>query len=327
MIDFLHDLFFGPDLPHVTKFLTGMEIAMIAQLVGDLGSKAFTASKAQKQRSEGERIAEEATKKIQEAKFTVGQETRDVAELQKQQFEDLQDLIKRNQMAMSQQAIASAMGDPTRTSAQVSPLLDQLGQQSLQTNLQLGQQKAAVDEQLANLTEQYNLANIKKDLDLQSQIRQEGQAAASLGFATGAETGASAFQSPANMMDTALAIGQLTGEMPFGIQANGGKLDNQIYMTGGEFDHDSNKKALVDEETGEKEAELTGEEAVLNPEQTNRTMQAAEILFNFLEQNPNAPEEVRAVAKLLEFLNDPQFQGPDAAEMPEDAVEEGEIDI
>jgi len=326
MIDFLHDLFFGPDLPHVTKFLTGMEIAMIAQLVGDLGSKAFTASKAQKQRSEGERIAEEATKKIQEAKFTVGQETRDVAELQKQQFEDLQDLIKRNQMAMSQQAIASAMGDPTRTSAQVSPLLDQLGQQSLQTNLQLGQQKAAVDEQLANLTEQYNLANIKKDLDLQSQIRQEGQAAASLGFATGAETGASAFQSPANMMDTALAIGQLTGEMPFGM-ANGGKLDNQIYMTGGEFDHDSNKKALVDEETGEKEAELTGEEAVLNPEQTNRTMQAAEILFNFLEQNPNAPEEVRAVAKLLEFLNDPQFQGPDAAEMPEDAVEEGEIDI
>ena len=47
-------------------------------------------------------------------------------------------------------------------------------------------------------------------------------------------------------------------------------------MTKGEFDHGTNKKALIDEETGEKEAELTGDEAmvrdgenvlVFNPEQ------------------------------------------------------------
>lgn len=34
--------------------------------------------------------------------------------------------------------------------------------------------------------------------------------------------------------------------------------------TKGEFDHDTNKKALVDEETGEKEAELSGDEVVFN---------------------------------------------------------------
>jgi delta 1-pyrroline-5-carboxylate dehydrogenase len=52
----------------------------------------------------------------------------------------------------------------------------------------------------------------------------------------------------------------------------------EVYMTGGEFDHGTNKKALIDEETGEKEAELTGGEAmvadgdnmlVFNPEQQN----------------------------------------------------------
>jgi len=40
-----------------------------------------------------------------------------------------------------------------------------------------------------------------------------------------------------------------------------------IHKTGGEFNHDTNKKALVDEESGVKEAELTGGEYVLNPQQ------------------------------------------------------------
>lgn len=51
-----------------------------------------------------------------------------------------------------------------------------------------------------------------------------------------------------------------------------------VQMTEGQFDHGTNKKALIDEETGEKEAELTGDEAmvadgdnmlVFNPEQQN----------------------------------------------------------
>lgn len=54
--------------------------------------------------------------------------------------------------------------------------------------------------------------------------------------------------------------------------ASGGLIEEilskrDIHKTGGEFNHDTNKKALVDEESGEKEAELTGGEYVLNPEQ------------------------------------------------------------
>ena len=40
-------------------------------------------------------------------------------------------------------------------------------------------------------------------------------------------------------------------------------------MTEGEFNHDTNKKAIIDEENGQKEGELTGGEMVLNPEQTD----------------------------------------------------------
>ena len=52
----------------------------------------------------------------------------------------------------------------------------------------------------------------------------------------------------------------------------------EVHVTKGEFSHKTNKKALVDEETGEKEAELTGDEAmvrdgdnvlVFNPNQQN----------------------------------------------------------
>jgi hypothetical protein len=40
-------------------------------------------------------------------------------------------------------------------------------------------------------------------------------------------------------------------------------------VTEGEFSHDTNKKAVIDEESGEKEGELTGGEIVFNPEQTD----------------------------------------------------------
>lgn len=57
-------------------------------------------------------------------------------------------------------------------------------------------------------------------------------------------------------------IGGLFGE-------DGGYIGKEGGVTEGEFDHDTNKKAIVDEENGQKEGELTGGEMVLNPEQTD----------------------------------------------------------
>jgi hypothetical protein len=49
----------------------------------------------------------------------------------------------------------------------------------------------------------------------------------------------------------------------------GGYIGEQGGVTEGEFSHDTNKKAVIDEESGEKEGELTGGEIVFNPEQTD----------------------------------------------------------
>lgn len=88
----------------------------------------------------------------------------------------------------------------------------------------------------------------------------------------------------------------------------GGSLNDQIYVTGGEFDHDTNKKALIDEETGEKEAELTGDEAVLNPEQTDNTMQAFKILKDAIAKMENPPEELLAALEKMSHFDEPQFK-------------------
>jgi len=61
---------------------------------------------------------------------------------------------------------------------------------------------------------------------------------------------------------------QRLGNMPIG--AEGLYMGEEGFVTEGEFNHDTNKKAVVDEESGEKEAELTGGEFVFNPKQTNR---------------------------------------------------------
>lgn len=79
-----------------------------------------------------------------------------------------------------------------------------------------------------------------------------------------------------------------------GLLNKGGKVGK----TGGEFNHDTNKKALIDEESGEKEAELTGDETmfVFNPKQTST--------FEKLIKGDDAAGLMKFMKKLLKK---PQF--------------------
>ena len=172
--DFLHYFVFGPDDPNIVKFIDPLLLTAIiaggTKLISDAGKGIAANKRAKEQREQGEKIARKAENRIREANFTVGQEQRDLATVQKQQFEELQDLISRNQQVQTQQAIASSLGDPTRAASNVSPLLDKMNQSNLQTQLQLGQQKTAVDQQLADLTDQVRRANLQKNLNLDAQI-------------------------------------------------------------------------------------------------------------------------------------------------------------
>jgi hypothetical protein len=87
----------------------------------------------------------------------------------------------------------------------------------------------------------------------------------------------------------------------YGTQAKGGKLSYQeggeVMETEGEFNHSTNKKALIDEESGVKEAELTGGELVFNPEQTK-----------MMEELISSGDSKRLMEFLKELMSQPQFQ-------------------
>ena len=77
----------------------------------------------------------------------------------------------------------------------------------------------------------------------------------------------------------------------------GGYIGEQGGVTEGEFSHDTNKKAVVDEESGEKEGELTGGEVVFNPEQTDN--------IEGLVENRDAEGLLKYMTMLFSL---PQFQ-------------------
>lgn len=337
--DFLHYLVFGPDLPYLQKAIDPVTALLIyggTKLVG----AGIKGARARKQRKEGEQIAEDALNRLNELQYETGpelqagpklgvtQDTRDLADLQMRQSAEAMKNLREGNLAMSQQAIASGVMDPTRSGQTIANIAPALSQQMAQSGLQAAMQSTEAKQRVTDLAEKYSQANILReqqvgDLNveraqrvgdaniaanraLQEQLRTEGQTAASLGYQAGTEA----------MIEGVDAVGDTFAELPnvggpspsdfFG----GGMLNDQIYVTGGEFNHNTNKKALIDEETGEKEAELTGDEAVLNPEQTENTMKAFNILKSAVEAMENPPKELLDALEKMSHFDEPQFQVP-----------------
>ena len=91
-------------------------------------------------------------------------------------------------------------------------------------------------------------------------------------------------------------FGGMQGYNPLGFEQGGTYIGERGGMTGGEFDHDTNKKAIIDEESGRKEGELTGGEGVLNEDHL------ADIVKLIKEG-----DEDGLLAFLKSLLEEPQF--------------------
>lgn len=375
--DFLHYVIFGLDMPYVQKAepISLATLALItagSKLLTDAGQGFAQKRRAKKQRIEGEQIAQdamdalanldyEAGPKLEAGPlFSVSQETRDIAELQtRQNAEAIKNLRDQNR-AITQQAIASGVMDPTRASQSIASIAPSLSSQLSETELQAARDSVAAKKDVADLAESYAKANVAReqsvmdrnilrqqqvsdlniaqDRALQGLLRQEGQTAASLGYAaegdaigqlinapleafdmyqnlpgagfgSSSNAGLSEEEMLAGLTPEQIALGQAQSNVNYNFES-GGQLSDQIYVTGGEFNHDTNKKALIDEETGEKEAELTGDEAVLNPEQTENTMEAFKILKDAISKMQNPPEELLAALEKMSHFDEPQFQVP-----------------
>jgi|8_EtaG_2_1085327.scaffolds.fasta_scaffold00772_6 hypothetical protein len=82
-----------------------------------------------------------------------------------------------------------------------------------------------------------------------------------------------------------------------------------VQKTEGEFDHDTNKKAIVDEETGEKEGEATGGEYILNPEQGDAIKSQYETIVQMIDNGdePTLEELQNLFDAVHEVFGQPQF--------------------
>ena len=82
-----------------------------------------------------------------------------------------------------------------------------------------------------------------------------------------------------------------------------------VQKTEGEFDHDTNKKAIVDEETGEKEGEATGGEYILNPDQGDAIKGEYESIVQKIDngEEPTLEELQSLFEAVHEVFGQPQF--------------------
>jgi len=82
-----------------------------------------------------------------------------------------------------------------------------------------------------------------------------------------------------------------------------------VQKTDGEFNHDTNKKAIVDEETGEKEGEATGGEYILNPEQGEEIHMAYKGVEQIVEsgEEPTMEQLMALYEAVRGVFSQPQF--------------------
>jgi len=241
------------------------------------------------------------------------QASRDAIQAQKDVAEEkLRRAEERTDQQRSDVVGAIQSGDP-RAAAGLLSALDKINLSEDQLRTQALGEKAGAEMIGANLAEQnkqFKTALEKQLMDRAGMSADEARKAL-LDINTAEEAAGAKAQSSGDQ--TALALDAMLREFDYGNPGDsedsdrkhggkiryedGGYMGEEGFKTKGEFDHDTNKKAGVDEENGEKEAELTGGEVVFNPEQTE-TM-----------------EEIIAdgdADKLLKFMKDllskPQFQ-------------------
>ena len=120
-----------------------------------------------------------------------------------------------------------------------------------------------------------------------------------------------------------IGIAAATGGMEQGGRVKyeeGGKMNEDVMMrildeqrpvqkTEGEFNHDTNKKAIIDEETGVKEGEATGGEYILNPEQGEAIKVQYDEIARMIEEGsePSMEELQNLYDAVHEVFSQPQF--------------------
>ena len=102
--------------------------------------------------------------------------------------------------------------------------------------------------------------------------------------------------------------GRMNEDVLIAILEEGG-MNAPITKLEGEFDHSTNKKAIIDEETGVKEAEATGGEYILNPEQGEEISMAYKGIEQIVDsgEEPTMDQLMALYEAVRNVFSQPQF--------------------
>lgn len=273
-----------------------------------------------KQKREGRKLYEAMLDKLRKDDF-VSQAQRDVAEDTKQAAEAFIDQTRRRGEGTAAATIDALRSDPRM--AALAPKLASSLESSLQdAELAALDKRTAADAAVADLEQKGK--DFQRKLDMAEM--QRGALAAESGRQTQlqamlnqAQAGPQAAQSGLQTAITTLAAladpkvengddddgdvntTEATPEVdPVDKEeeeATGGTTAAEGMKTNGEFSHERNPKAIIDEDTGVKEGEVTGGELIFNPEQS-------ESMESFIEKD----DAEGLLNYMKDLLSKPQFQ-------------------
>lgn len=266
------------------------------------------------QEESGKKLYEKMLAELRSGKFDVSQEKRDAAEDQKiaaEQFIENSRQFGENSRGDLIAGIQS--GDP-RMSGLIPKQTQAIQQQLQQAELQglkirdtansgiADLEQAALEKQAALSEFEMNRggegAASGRDMRLQAMLNQKQAAGDAIG--DGINTGISVYgalsdpSAPKNNDGTPDYDGDKTNSYE-----DGGVVDFEDGggMTNGEFSHEDNAKAIIDEDTGVKEGEVTGGELVFNVEQSDT-----------IEELINSGKGAKLIKYLKNLLSKEQFQ-------------------
>lgn len=254
----------------------------------------------QEQFDEGTKAYEQQLAMLRDAPG-VTQETLDAAQSAKEAGEALLESQDRRAQERRSDIVSGAQSGDPRSAANLLRTLEQYDAGEDAARMQALQAKADADKIPAAFEEESR--QYKRDLEKEIMDRagtSADEARKALMDITTAEEAAGP-QATASGIQSGLGILGALSDFDFGNpgEAREGMryMGDKGFKTKGEFSHKTNKKAVIDEENGEKEAELTGGELVFNPKQVSE-------MENLIEEG----DAKELLMFMKDLLSQPQFK-------------------
>jgi len=280
----------------------GGALAGIGQIAGGVADIMASKKEIERQRKLKQKAADEARKSrsaLDAFEFDVSQAQRDLATAG----------IRPTDTSYIQSGLATSLGamqDP-RAFGAASGLLGQSLEAERKAKEADMQRELSAMRGLAGLEQ----SALEKKQGLQLDLQKEDYAMA-LQDRSDAQANIEAAKAAKREAIGAIGQGVINTALPF--FEEGGVVEEllrrrPVQKTEGEFNHDTNKKAIVDEETGEKEGEATGGEYILNPEQGEEIHMAYKGIEQIVESGEEPTmEQLMALYEAVQgVFSQPQF--------------------